>query len=461
MNIQTTNKLLITLLTLFAFCVYLTARPAHATPTSLEIDGKWAQSKIVKEPGARAYLTVSIDIPEVKKTTTERKPTDIIVVIDTSGSMAGSNKIDFARTATTHLVDSLAGTDRIAIITFSDGASVIQDLTHVGYTNRATLNSAVRGLKANGSTNMEAALRIAKSLLHSNSDRTQKVLLLSDGQPTTGCQDVSCLNNLGRDISSFGGVLSTIGLGLDFNEALLTSLSDYGAGYYTYLESMSMLQTVFAREFQDSKELYAENSHLTITIPAGVTLEDASGFPTRCVNRSCSIPTGQLLGSRKREITLSFNIENAPMGSLLIEGATLNYSQNGKKKRHDLTSEKLKLDVVAQTERKSAQKSIDAKVMANVVQKNTLGKLQIDIADDIKTGRKSEAAAKINRYRQVVNSMPGEVQDKMDQVGLEQQLQEMEGKVADSFSGSRREQETKRKMNSKSYQYLGNNSLKR
>lgn len=110
---------------------------------------------------------------------------DIVLVIDKSGSMAGS-KMTNAKDAAKKFVETLipqggGGNTRIAVVSFSDSVSIEQSLT----TNRNNLINSINGLSAVGGTHTQAGIRQAKAILDNSSNADNKhIVLLSDGVPT-------------------------------------------------------------------------------------------------------------------------------------------------------------------------------------------------------------------------------------------------------------------------------------
>ena len=86
---------------------------------------------------------------------------------------------------------------------------------------------------------MGAGLNAALNLLHnSHSDSARKILLLADGQANQGITNPEQLAQMAARATHYGAVLSTIGMGLGFNESLMAKLADHGMGHYSYLEDL-------------------------------------------------------------------------------------------------------------------------------------------------------------------------------------------------------------------------------
>ncbi len=115
----------------------------------------------------------------------EIKTSDVVLVIDTSGSMGDNNRLVKAKEAANAFVDTLlegdgVNTNRIAVVEFNFYPSIVQALT----SDKTVLKSAINGLSANGGTYTQASVRTARGILDSSTADYKNIVLLSDGEPT-------------------------------------------------------------------------------------------------------------------------------------------------------------------------------------------------------------------------------------------------------------------------------------
>ena len=184
------------------------------------------------------------------------------------------------------LLQRLAPTDRIGLIGFDQSANVYADLIEVTPQARQHLQSLVQGMQVGSATNIGAGLQRAGDLLTQQpSERVKKMILLSDGETNTGITDPQALARMASDISDRHVVLSTIGMGLGFNEALMAALADHGMGHYAYLEHLDTLADILAQALEEARSLYAERSELDVQLRAGVQLVDAAGYPIEPIDQ--------------------------------------------------------------------------------------------------------------------------------------------------------------------------------
>ena len=194
-----------------------------------------------------AVIQVSLTTP-VDPATVERRPLNLVVVLDTSGSMAEDDRIGYVRSGLHRLIDELEDGDRLALVTYSDGVTEWSGLDQP--LSRAALHEVADQLVAAGSTNLHGGLERGFQIANGSFDleRQNRVLLMSDGIPTAGITDDGSIIAMAERSVSDGVGLTTIGVGLDFNVELMRGLAERGAGSFYFLESPQAIAEVFSEE---------------------------------------------------------------------------------------------------------------------------------------------------------------------------------------------------------------------
>ncbi|MBX3459454.1 MAG: von Willebrand factor type A domain-containing protein [Planctomycetes bacterium] len=195
----------------------------------------------------------------------ERKAATLTLLIDTSGSMSGDNRLGMVKRALAMLVNELREGDRVAIVTFESGARVV--LEHRDAGRKSEILDAIDGLQASGSTNAEQGLKLAYELAAKayRAGSTNRVVLCSDGVANTGISDVS---GLLREIVSrrrAGITLSSLGFGMDnVNDHLLEQLGDKGDGHYAYIDSLDEAKRVFVDNLTGALEVVGRDVKIQV-----------------------------------------------------------------------------------------------------------------------------------------------------------------------------------------------------
>ena len=179
----------------------------------------------------------------------DRPPLDLAIAVDVSGSMSG-RPLQSVVDGLTKMADELDGRDRITLVNYSGDAKVMLRSTPENDPGRHKLRQAVRQLQTRGSTNIYDGLKTALESVHEHSSEKyqNRVILLSDGEATSGIQETDRIVNLGRSYSREGIGVTTIGVGTNFDLDLMRQLSENGAGNFYFLEDAAAVEEVFVEE---------------------------------------------------------------------------------------------------------------------------------------------------------------------------------------------------------------------
>lgn len=257
--------------------------------------------------------------------------TDIVVVVDTSGSMEGE-KLQIAQEALRTLIQRLTPEDRFGLVEYSDYARVLVPLQHATASAKESFYSITYGLQATGSTNLGEGLDSGVGLLRSAHamNRSGRVLLLSDGLANAGDSSLGGLTARARSAAMSGIAVTTIGVGVDFDENLMTALSTAGTGAFYYIAKMEYLAEFFDAELRSSRDTYAQSAEVVITTAPGVRLVDAMGLPTDArMGGDHSVRVGNLYSNRERSVWLTLQVPSSSLGAKDLGVISLRYERNG------------------------------------------------------------------------------------------------------------------------------------
>lgn len=203
-----------------------------------------------------------------------RPPLSLTVVVDVSGSMSDDGKLEFVRDGLGQMVNELNDDDRIALVKYSSDATVVQPMIDIRG-NRNTLHGLVDRLVPEGATNIHGGLDLGyrEAFRNYDSGRQNRLILLSDGVATAGITDDAAILDLSRRYNREGVGLTTVGLGTDFNLALMRGLAEQGDGNFYFVEHAAAVEEVFTEEL----------SYFTVPVAFDVELRMAPGSDYRVV----------------------------------------------------------------------------------------------------------------------------------------------------------------------------------
>jgi Ca-activated chloride channel homolog len=270
----------------------------------------------VSTAGGRVFLRLSIAARDHRRP--ERRPTNLCVVLDRSGSMSEESKMNYAKAALVALIDQLTKDDIFSLVIYDDVVEVIRPAQRVGWDKEAIRN-LVEDINPRGWTNLGGGMQEGFRQVEKNTSKeyVNRVILLSDGLANQGITDPHRLQSIARKQRDRSISLSTIGVGLDYNENLMVGLSENGGGNYYFLESSRNLASVLRKEFDRLSNVMAQNVTIELDLGRGVTLLDAIGYDHHERDRGVQIPVGDLYGEDSREIMLELNVPPGT-GSLTI-----------------------------------------------------------------------------------------------------------------------------------------------
>lgn len=424
-----------------------------------------SQNKVLYGSDGLIYMQINIQPNEDKHrenpgTTTARKPTDYVVVLDRSGSMSGEKKMDYAHQAIASLIGQLKSSDRFALVTFDDQIEVPIELTSISRKNQYSVINTIRSISPRGSTNLGGGLiegiRVANSASR-YTQRAKRVILLSDGQANTGITDIEQLNHIASNAVGGEFAISTIGVGLDFNEQLLASLADFGTGSYYFLESLASLESVLSKEFYSSSRIVASNLELRLKLAPGIQVIDASGYPILYEKqaRYATIRPGHLYQGQEKSIFVTLQLPTHTVYSNPLGKVELSYQSNDQNYFVSLIDNDVNTACLPKGQEKEVRASINQPVFEKVWTKNNYGRFLKDNADYVRSSDKEGALKGLQTFKAELNRAyeaapaPG-IKNKLAEV------QSLEEEIHDAFTGS--DQDKKQKHLSKTNHAVGTES---
>jgi len=257
-----------------------------ASAKAVRLDAELAQPMMLAPGGPQtAYLRVALTGLHAGDSRL-RAPVNVAIVLDRSGSMQGV-KLAEAKRAAIMALDRLRDDDIVSIVTYESTVHVLVPATKLS--DRAAIRAAIERIRAGGSTALFAgvskgAAELRKFLDH---NRVNRVILLSDGLANVGPGSPGQLGDFGASLAAEGISVTTIGLGLQYNEDLMTRLAFKSDGNHFFVENARDLELAWATEFGDVLSVVAQDVSIRIRFPQGVR-------PVRVLGREAQIE-GQLL----------------------------------------------------------------------------------------------------------------------------------------------------------------------
>ncbi len=304
-----------------------------------------------------------------------RPPINLSIVLDKSGSMQGQ-KMAQAKDAAVMAIQRLSNNDIVSIVTYDDTVEVVWPATRV--TDKNAIIRAIQRIDANGSTALfsgvsKGAGEVRKFL---ETQMVNRVILLSDGLANVGPSTPQELGQLGMSLGKEGISVTTIGLGLGYNEDLMTDLAGYSDGNHSFAENATDLAQIFDRELENALSVVANGAVITIYCNNGVKPLRVIGREAEIIGQTVKIKIGQLYRAQEKYVLLEVDVSSNDDGSQQsIADVDVSYDDifNGR-------SEKL-----------VAKANVSFSTSADRVKKNTNNEVMVSTVEQIAVEKSKEA----------------------------------------------------------------------
>jgi Ca-activated chloride channel family protein len=217
----------------------------------------------------------------------ELPASNLVFLVDVSGSMNSPNKLGLLKSALKLLTKQMRVEDRISIVVYAGASGVV--LEPVSANQSAKIAQALDSLSAGGSTNGAAGIRSAYQLAEQEFIKggINRVILATDGDFNVGTVNFEALKDLVEEKRKSGISLTTLGFGTgNYNDHLMEQLADAGNGNYSYIDTLNEAQKVLVDEMSSTLNTIAKDVKIQLEFnPAVVAEYRLIGYENRALNR--------------------------------------------------------------------------------------------------------------------------------------------------------------------------------
>lgn len=239
--------------------------------------------ELAPAPWNEQRTLLKVDILAKDRKSEELPASNLVFLIDTSGSMISDERLPLIQSSLKLLVKELREQDNIAIVTYAGDSRIA--LPSISGSHKAEINAAIDSLDAEGSTNGGAGLEMAyqqaaKGFIKGGINR---ILLATDGDFNVGIDDPKSIESMVKKQRESGVTLSTLGVGdSNYNEAMMVRIADVGNGNYSYIDTLSEAQKVLNSEMRQTLITVAKDVKAQIEFnPTWVTEYRQIGYEKR------------------------------------------------------------------------------------------------------------------------------------------------------------------------------------
>lgn len=353
---------------------------------SVSLNASLSNSHVLM-PGT-GEVSVAVDLDAIKEASGKRLPMNVALVIDRSGSMRG-DKMTQTLAAAAHFVKQLSEKDTLAIISYSTDVRIDLPASEVNDEVRKDALAAIEAIQPGGSTNLSGGLFRGQDEVERNlkTGQVNRVILMSDGLANRGISDSKALAQQVQKVAQRGISVTTMGVGADYNEDLMTAVADHASGNYYFIQKAEQIATVFKTELGKMFSTVAQAATVQIFLEDGVELGSVFGYTFTRKGDTISIPLAEMFGGQKRSILAKVKVPVVREGNVVVGSVTLAYQdvRNGEKNttKVDLAVRVTKdKQLVENGRNRSVEERVEEVQVAQVMTK---------AADMLKAGRANEA----------------------------------------------------------------------
>ena len=238
-------------------------------------------------PWAPAHRLVRIGLKGREMPNEKRPASNLVFLLDVSGSMMPANRLPLVKQAMRLLVEKLGENDRVAIVVYS-GASGLALPSTTG-DHKEQILSALENLEAGGSTNGAQGIDLAYQTAaeHFIKGGVNRVILATDGDFNVGTTSEGDLIRLIQEKAKGGVFLSVLGVGDDnLNDSMMQKLADKGNGNYAYLDSLEEARKVLVQQINGTLVTIAKDVKIQVEFnPARVASYRLIGYEKRILRK--------------------------------------------------------------------------------------------------------------------------------------------------------------------------------
>jgi len=251
-----------------------------ATPFSVSTEiapAPWNADRLLLQIGIKGYEVPAED----------RKPANLVFLVDVSGSMNSPDKLPLLKNALKMLSRQMTAEDRVSLVVYAGASGVVLEPT--AGSDYAKIGRALDNLSAGGSTNGASGIRLAYDMAEQGfiDGGINRVILSTDGDFNVGTVDFEALIDIVEREREGGTSLTTLGFGTgNYNDQLMERLADAGNGNHAYIDSLNEARKVLVDQVGSTLQTIAKDVKIQVEFNPGVVAEyRLIGYENRMLRR--------------------------------------------------------------------------------------------------------------------------------------------------------------------------------
>lgn len=255
-----------------------------------------------------------------------RAPVNVCLCIDRSGSMEGE-PLEYVKRACDYVVDMLEPDDILSIVTFEEQVDILMPARKV--LNKSLVKEHIHRLSVGNTTNLydgliAGCMQIA-SVQQVSQGYVNRVLLLTDGEPTVGLKDYTSIVQQVAEQKARGITITALGFGPDYREELMSGIARRSGGNYYYIQRPDLLPEVFRRELESLMHVVAKNVKVKFHISRWVQMRQVYGQQPTFGPRTVEVAVPDIERGTTRTLLVDLEMDKHPAGSYRVVRAEVTF----------------------------------------------------------------------------------------------------------------------------------------
>lgn len=306
----------------------LKGQPASYLSIQMELDQVYAPSEKMIDRFILFSIRSPKIVPDAYKSQNHKKRPSINFnpVIDRSGSMHGT-KLSFSIEAVRQSLLYLNDSDSFSLSMFDDAVETLFTPYEASPEHLAAIEKSLLKIGPGGSTALDAGLENSINLAGELSRDSNLVLLLSDGLANVGVTDLEMIAARAKAARGREITISTIGVGLNYNEALMSVIALQGGGHFYHIENPSQIPAIISGELGEAANWAGKALEIRLTLPLGASAMGLSEvYPVTQSGSEVKMLIGSLPCDTSLEIPLRISFPPQKPGTKLHIEGELNFT---------------------------------------------------------------------------------------------------------------------------------------
>lgn len=290
---------------------------------SLVVSSRFDRALAWRRGGSGRHLVTTLTA--VSDAVTPPAALNLALSVDASGSMSGP-KLDHAKRAGRSIVDGMTERDLLSVVVFGDRATLVSEPSAMGPEGRERARRLIDAIGIEGRTNLfegwtTAATAVAGAMTR-GTGRSNRVVLLSDGQTNVGTTERDVIARHVRALFDRDVVTSAVGIGDDYDEGMLGAIAQAGGGNLHDAARAPEIGEVVMGELAAGRSAILERVTLEVLVPPHVVAEDdavwgATRSPHPSGGTLVTMTVGALLPGQRKTLSMRVRCPEGPAGEVL------------------------------------------------------------------------------------------------------------------------------------------------